>query len=139
MTARPVVIIGAGLAGLCCARQRLARGINIRVVEAEDEVGGRVRTDVVDGFRPDRGFQVLRTAYPEARQVLDDQALRLRSFEPGAFIHTQGRLVRMSDPWRRTSQAFSTMFNGIGNLADRWKCQWARKTGHLGRLQNRPF
>src|SRR5687768_15038283 len=66
-----VLIVGAGLAGLSCARRLREVGVSFQVLEAADAVGGRVRTDVVDGFRLDRGFQVLLTAYPEARRMLD--------------------------------------------------------------------
>jgi phytoene dehydrogenase-like protein len=59
-----VVVVGAGLAGLACARGLTARGLDVRVLEAGDAVGGRVRTDHVDGFTLDRGFQVLNTGYP---------------------------------------------------------------------------
>ncbi len=121
MSAKRVVIIGAGLAGLCCARQFLRYGVEALVLEAQDDVGGRVRTDLVDGFCLDRGFQVLQTAYPEARRQLNYHALGLRKFEPGALIRTQGRTVRMSDPWRRPGQTISTIFNGLGNFSDRWK------------------
>ncbi|MFN0054774.1 MAG: NAD(P)/FAD-dependent oxidoreductase [Planctomycetales bacterium] len=134
MSVKPIVIVGAGLAGLCCARQLRTRGIDILVVEAEDDIGGRVRTDLVNGFRLDRGFQVLQTAYPEAQQVLDYQALDLRPFEPGALIHTRGRLVRMSDPWRRPWHAFSTVWNGIGTVADRWKLARLRRHVSQGTL-----
>ena len=70
-----VAIIGAGLAGLCCARTLSRAGVDCVVLEADDRVGGRVKTVVVDGFRLDRGFQVLLTAYPECRAVLDYEAL----------------------------------------------------------------
>ncbi len=73
-----VVVVGAGLAGLACARRLTAAGVPATVLEAADEVGGRVRTDVVDGFRCDRGFQLINPAYPEVRRVLDVRALRLR-------------------------------------------------------------
>ncbi len=82
MSTKPVVIVGAGLAGLSCARQLLQSGVDVLVLEAQDDVGGRVRTDLVDGFRLDRGFQVLQTAYPEARRQLDYQALRLQTLSP---------------------------------------------------------
>lgn len=121
MTQPPVVIIGAGLAGLCCARQLVRRGLDVQVLEAGDAVGGRVRTDLVDGFRLDRGFQVLQTAYPEAQQQLDYTALRLYRFRPGALIRTKGRTVRMSDPWRRPQDLLSTIWNGLGTIRDRWK------------------
>ena len=72
------VIVGAGMAGLCCALRLQEKGIPCLLLEASDEPGGRVRTDRVDGFLLDRGFQVLLTAYPEARRVLDYKALRLQ-------------------------------------------------------------
>lgn len=73
-----MVIVGAGLAGLSCARRLQAAGVDWLLVEASDRVGGRVATDVVDGFVLDRGFQVLQTAYPEAQRVLDFAALDWR-------------------------------------------------------------
>ncbi|MGE5229068.1 MAG: FAD-dependent oxidoreductase, partial [Deltaproteobacteria bacterium] len=74
-----VVVVGAGLSGLCCARELHAAGLDVLVLERSDVPGGRVRTDVVDGFQLDRGFQVLLTAYPEARRVLDYEQLGLRA------------------------------------------------------------
>lgn len=120
-------MIGAGLAGLCCAKQLVAYGIDVQLIEAQDDVGGRVRTDLVQGFRLDRGFQVLQTAYPEARQQLDYAALKLQSFEPGALIMTKGTSVLMSDPWRRPAHLLSTAFNQIGDLADRWRLAKLRR------------
>ena len=81
-----VVIVGAGLAGLASARRFVAAGQRVRLIEAEDAPGGRIRTDLVDGFRLDRGFQVLLTAYPEAQSVFDYTALDLCAFRPGALV-----------------------------------------------------
>lgn len=121
MKQEPVVIIGAGLAGLCCARRLVQDGVPVLVLEAQDGVGGRVMTDIVDGFRLDRGFQVMQTAYSEATAQLDYAALNLRRFEPGAMIRTEGRFVTMSDPWRRPGRLLSTALNGIGTFSDRLK------------------
>src|SRR6202521_1265859 len=66
-----VLIVGAGLAGLCCARELQAKGVSFQILEASDGIGGRVRTDEVDGFLLDRGFQVFLASYPEARRLLD--------------------------------------------------------------------
>jgi len=57
-TTSDVIVVGAGLAGLSCAVRLHELGHRIRVFEAADGVGGRVRTDNVDGFLLDRGFQV---------------------------------------------------------------------------------
>src|SRR6266511_1098012 len=80
-----IYVVGAGLAGLSCARHLADHGVNATVLEAADGVGGRVRTDVVDGFLLDRGFQTLLTAAPEARGLLDYRALELHPFEPAAL------------------------------------------------------
>ena len=86
-TSPDVVIIGAGLAGLTCAKTLTERGLRVRVVERDDDVGGRVRTDLVDGFTLDRGFQILLTGYPELRRHLDLARLELRPFDPLSLIH----------------------------------------------------
>ena len=95
-----VIVIGGVLAGLCCARTLTAAGRRVRLLEASDRVGGRIRTERVDGFLVDRGFQVLLTAYPECRAVLDERALDLRPFFSGADIIVDGRVHRVADPWR---------------------------------------
>ncbi len=83
-----VVVVGAGLAGLACAQDLARAGVECVVLEASDGVGGRVRTDAVDGYLLDRGFQILLTAYPEVRRRLDLAALDLRTFEPGAVVRS---------------------------------------------------
>jgi phytoene dehydrogenase-like protein len=113
-----VIVVGAGLAGLGCAVHLESRGISTLLLERSDTVGGRVRTDVVDGFRLDRGFQVLLTAYPEAESILDYGALRLRSFFPGALIRSGGRFRRLADPWRAPVAAVLGVLNGAVPPAD---------------------
>jgi len=119
MPERDVVVVGAGLAGLCCARRLAEAGADALVLEASDGVGGRVRTDTVDGFLLDRGFQVLLTAYPEARRVLDFAALDLRPFYPGALVHTGGRFHKVADPWRHPFDAVGALFSPVGTIADK--------------------
>lgn len=118
MTGGPdVVVVGAGLAGLAAARRLVLGGRSVTVLEAADGVGGRVRSDRVDGYILDRGFQVLLGAYPEPRAVLDLAALDLRPFEPGALIQLGGRFFPVGDPLRRPSSALSTLRAPLGGLA----------------------
>jgi len=114
----PAVVVGAGLSGLTCALDLQRRGIDVRIVEASDDVGGRVRSDRVEGFTLDRGFQVLLTAYPEVRRNLDLDALELGRFEPGALVRRGGRFVRVFDPLRRPREAFPTLRSGVANAGD---------------------
>jgi len=100
----PVVVVGAGLAGLACARALHRADVSVIVLEASDGVGGRVRTDRVESdagvYLIDRGFQVYLTAYPEGRRVLRTFELGLRGFVPGAMVRFEGRFWRMADPLR---------------------------------------
>ncbi|OYU98859.1 MAG: amine oxidase, partial [Verrucomicrobiales bacterium VVV1] len=116
---KDVVIIGAGLAGLTCARRLQADGVDCVVLEAGDAVGGRVRTDVIDGFRLDRGFQVLLTAYPAARKWLDYERLELKRFSAGALVWCDGCRHRVSDPWRDPGALWATLRAPVGSLADK--------------------
>ncbi|MDG2166481.1 MAG: NAD(P)/FAD-dependent oxidoreductase [Opitutales bacterium] len=116
-----VCIVGAGIAGLRCAMELQDLGFKVIVLEAGDEVGGRIRTDTIDGFQLDRGFQVLLTAYPECARVLDFERLNLGMFEPGAWIWTGSKLAQVIDPWRRPAQALQAAMSPVGTFKDKWK------------------
>jgi phytoene dehydrogenase-like protein len=136
-----VIVVGGGLAGLCCARALHAAGVECLILEADDDVGGRVRTDRVEGFQLDRGFQVFLSAYPEARRVLDYDALDLRSFVPGALVRFGGRFHRVTDPWRRPLQSVRTLFSPIGSFTDKLRVARLRRrvcASSLEELESRP-
>lgn len=137
---KPVVIVGGGLAGLTCAKQLHDAGVEFQLVEASDQVGGRVRTDEVDGFLLDRGFQVLLTAYPEAVGQLDYDQLDLRIFEPGALIRSGDSFQRMSDPWRRPQYALQTAFSSVGSFVDKLRIgrlRWSARRGTVESIFSR--
>jgi phytoene dehydrogenase-like protein len=114
-----VVIVGAGLAGLTCARVLQAQGVTVQVLEASDGVGGRVRTDQREGFLLDRGFQVLFTAYPAAQRQLDLAALDLRRFAPGALIAHRTQRYVLTDPIRDPADALSAAWTPAVTWADK--------------------
>ena len=122
-----VAVVGAGLAGLDCARELIRLGRSVRVFESAETVGGRIGTELHQGYRLDRGFQVLQTAYPEARRALDLPALELRAFVPGALIRFEGRFHRIGDPWRQPLAALTTLFSPVGTLADKWRMALLRR------------
>jgi phytoene dehydrogenase-like protein len=108
-----VVVVGAGLAGLRCARRLHELGHDVLVLEAAGEVGGRVRTDLVDGFRCDRGFQVLNPAYPAVRRWVDVRALDLLTFRAGVLVRTDDGLVTVADPVREPGLLPATLRSGL--------------------------
>ncbi len=114
-----VVIVGGGLAGLACARRLMQCGVSFALLEASDGVGGRVRTDVVDGFRLDRGFQLFLPAYPEAARVLDYAALDLRPFVPGALVRVGRKFHRVADPRVEPFTGLRSAVNPVGTFRDK--------------------
>lgn len=114
-----VLIIGGGLAGLCCGRELARRGIAFRILEASDAVGGRVRTDTVDGFRLDRGLQNYLTSYPEGKRVLDLDRLKLQPFRRALLVRFGGKFHRLADPKDDFLTALLSAFSPVGTLTDK--------------------
>ncbi len=127
-----VAIVGAGLAGLSCAVRLEAAGLSVLLLEAADAPGGRIRTDVVDGFRLDRGFQILLTDYPDAKEFLDYKALRLRGFTRGALVRQGGKFHHFADPFRDSlGAALGLVFDPVITMGD--KLRVAKLRTHVGR------
>jgi|TARA_B110000967_G_scaffold105232_1_gene107939 protoporphyrinogen oxidase len=112
-------IIGAGISGLIAARVLEDSGFNPVIIEATDRAGGRVKTDILNGFQLDHGFQVLLTSYPAAQKYLDFEALDLQLFLPGASIFKGKKQKIIGDPLRDLSLLFPTLLSGIGSLSDK--------------------
>lgn len=114
-----ITIIGAGISGLTAAVYLHKKGFNIQILESSDRAGGRIKTDVVDGYRLDRGFQVLLTEYPETKALLDYEKLNLKRFLPGASVLYDGGQFEIADPFRRPTALFATLFAPVGSLKDK--------------------
>jgi len=114
-----VAVAGAGLAGLVSALELGSSGHEVTVYETNDEVGGRVRSTRRDGFVFDRGFQVLFTAYPEARRYLDYDALDLRAYSPGARIASDDGVSTLTDPFRDPRDALGAFLSRDVTFADK--------------------
>ncbi|MFC9590099.1 FAD-dependent oxidoreductase [Streptomyces sp. NPDC056944] len=113
-----VVVVGAGAAGLACAADLTARGLAVRLLEADAAPGGRMRTDRVAGFTVDRGFQVFNTSYPQVKQRLDLRRLRLRPFTPGVLVSTAQGIRRYADPTRDLRRSGDLLSGRAGSPRD---------------------
>ena len=114
-----VIVVGGGVAGLACALTLKEAGRRALVLEATDEVGGRVKSHKAGEFVLDRGFQVLLTAYPTCRALLDYRKLRLGEFDPGAIIHLSEGDSIISDPFRRPRELIPTLKAPVGTWQDK--------------------
>ncbi|WP_378182540.1 NAD(P)/FAD-dependent oxidoreductase [Aquimarina sp. SS2-1] len=114
-------IVGAGISGLIAAQVLENHGYAPVVIEATDRAGGRVKTDIIDGYQLDHGFQVLLTAYPAAQKYLDFEELSLQKFLSGASVFAQGKIKTIGDPLRNPSLMIPTLFANIGNFSDKIK------------------
>tara|TARA_R110002126_G_scaffold157104_1_gene304586 strand:+ start:11738 stop:13018 length:1281 start_codon:yes stop_codon:yes gene_type:complete len=120
-SAYKIHIIGAGVSGLIAAQVLENHGYHPTIIEASKTVGGRVKSDVVDNYILDHGFQVLLTSYPAAKHYLNYTDLELQEFLPGATIFKEGKQQTIGDPLRSFSLLFPTLFASIGNFADKTK------------------
>lgn len=114
-------IIGGGISGLIAAKTLEEFGFAPTILEGSDRLGGRVKTDVVDGYQLDQGFQVLLSNYPAALKYLDFAGLELQEFRSGAAIYKKGNLSYIGDPMRDSSVLLTTLFSRVGTLKDKWR------------------
>lgn len=119
MSQADVTIIGAGLAGLTCARVLHSAGIHFHILEATDQIGGRVKTYHQKGFLLDHGFQVYLTAYDEPKRWIDVQSINLQKFLPGTLIRVGNSFHRLMDPFRAPFSALQTLLSPIGTVSDK--------------------
>ncbi|WP_435094050.1 NAD(P)/FAD-dependent oxidoreductase [Halorubrum sp. N11] len=116
---KDVTVVGGGLAGLVAATRLAEAGADVTLYERRPAVGGRVRTETVDGFTLDRGFQVLFTSYPTVADELDADTLDIRRFAPGATICRPGSRSTLSDPLRDPRGAIPSLLNDEVSFSDK--------------------
>lgn len=121
MEQEKIYIVGAGLSGLIAALELEKSGFSPIILESSDRIGGRLKTDEVDGFLLDHGFQVLNSAYPEAKKYLDFQALKLKTFDPGAVIFEGKDSYIITDPMRNPLKIVGMAFSKVGTFLDKVK------------------
>ena len=120
-SAYKIHIIGAGISGLIAAQILENHGYHPTIIEASSTVGGRVKSDIVNGYTLDHGFQVLLTSYPAAKKYLNYEALDLQKLLPGATLFKNGKAQTIGDPLRSLSLLFPTLLSTVGTLADKIK------------------
>lgn len=125
-----LIIVGAGLAGLRAAQVALGQGHDVAVLEAADQVGGRVATEVIDGFRCDRGFQLLNPSYPEAKRAASLRGLDLHPFGKGVAVHGESSLEVLADPLHHPSRAAQLLGGTVGARDIPAVLRWIRIAGN---------
>ena len=114
-------IIGAGISGLIAAKVLEESGYSPTLIESSNNVGGRIKTIIKEGYQLDKGFQVLLTEYPKAKKHLDYRALRLQKLVSGACIFINNKQFIIGNPIRNISLLIPTLFSDIGNISDKLK------------------
>ena len=138
---RRVVVVGGGMSGLIAATHLRRADVAVTVLEADDRVGGRVRTDRVDGYLLDHGFQVYLTAYETCGRYLDLSKLDLRPFRSGALIRAGGRFRVLGDPWKDPRTFWSTATHPVATLGDKLRIARLRRDvcrGDVADIADRP-
>ena len=118
---KKVHIVGSGVSGLIAATVLEKNGISPIIMEASERVGGRIKTDITDGYQLDHGFQVLLSSYKAAKKYLNFQDLELQTLKAGACIFKDGKKISFGDPLRDPTLLFSTLFSNIGTFNDKIK------------------
>ena len=111
-------IVGAGVSGLIAAKILEEHGYHPNIFEETSRVGGRIKTDFLNGFFLDRGFQVLLTSYPAVSKHLDLEKLNLINIQSGAYIFDKKRYTLLGDPLKNINFIFEPSLYKSVNLFD---------------------
>lgn len=114
----PILVVGAGLAGLACVRSLVDAGVDATLLEGSRRVGGRLGSTVVDGIVCDLGFQVSMSNYRSLASLVPERLVPRHDFEAGAAVVTDRGGTTILDPARRPFAAASPLFTGFVKPGD---------------------
>ena len=114
-----VIVVGAGLAGLNAAQILRGNGYEVTLLEQHSRIGGRVATDLIDGYRCDHGFQVINPAYSELRRTGLVEKLQIHPLSKGFEIFIDEKLARAGDPRKRLGYLLGDLSSRTGTLSEK--------------------
>lgn len=115
-----VGIIGAGLTGLVAAKTLSNQGIQVEVYEKMTVPGGRMRTEEVEGWHLDVGFQVLLSAYPYLKKHVDFSDVNMMNLDAAAVIFRDKNTAVVGDPFRTRGVLLKTVVSSVGSIRDKY-------------------
>lgn len=110
------VVIGGGLAGISAALTLQDAGESVELYEASDDLGGRVRSDYIDGYILDRGFQLINSGYSELKRLKVIPEIDFCKAERTVDVVTPFGISSIGDPRLHPLQALRSP---LGSLAEK--------------------
>ena len=125
---KTAIVVGAGISGLSCALELEKNGYRVQILEKENHPGGRVHSDVINGYILNRGFQVLQTGYPETKRLLDYEKLELCNLDPEVWIMNNNKIKKLYDPLQNPSNLLKAAFSNVGTFQDKLRLLQLRQS-----------
>ena len=125
---KTAIVVGAGISGLSCALELEKNGYRVQILEKENHPGGRVHSDVINGYILNRGFQVLQTGYPETKRLLDYEKLELCNLDPEVWIMNNNTIKKLYDPIQNPSNLLKAAFSNVGTFQDKLRLLQLRQS-----------
>ena len=125
---KTAIVVGAGISGLSCALELEKNGYRVQILEKENHPGGRVHSDVINGYILNRGFQVLQTGYPETKRLLDYEKLELCNLDPEVWIMNNNKIKKLYDPIQNPSNLLKAAFSNVGTFQDKLRLLQLRQS-----------
>jgi hypothetical protein len=109
------------------------------VIEASDRVGGRVATDVIDGFTLDRGFQLINSQYPELKRLKVMDEVSFIAAPRAVEVSLGQSRISLGDPRTYPLSAFSSKTGSLGSKVNFLRYLYSKSSSRLSvedELQN---